>query len=72
MLSTTHSDGPAFNARSKTAQHSSPEDTTPQKDAVAPDVTDTQSTTQKSLTADKLEALLQMQKMNPFCKCISE
>ena len=45
MLSATHSDGPAFNTRSRTAQYSSPEDTTPQTYAVAPDVTDTQSTT---------------------------
>ena len=52
------------------ALHNSPEDTTPQTDAVASDVTDTQSTTPKSLTADRLEALLQMQKMVPFCKCI--
>ena len=34
MLSATHSDGPAFNTRSKTAQHSSPEDTTPQTDVM--------------------------------------
>ena len=54
------------------AQHSSPEDTTPQRDAVAPEVTDTQTTTPKSLTADRSEALLQMQKMDPFCKCISK
>ena len=46
------------------AQHSSPDDTTPQTDAVAPDVTDTQSTTPKSLTADRLEALLQMQEIH--------
>ena len=39
---------------------SSPEDTTPQTDAIAPDVTETQSATPKSLTADILKALLQM------------
>ena len=72
MLSATHSGGPAFNTRSRMAQHSSPEDTTPQTDAVALDVTDTQSTTPQSLTADRLEALLQMQKMDPFCKHISK
>ena len=72
MLSATHSDGPAFNARSRVAQHSTPEDTTQQADAAAPDVTDTQSTTPKSLTADRLEALLQMQKMDPLCKHISK
>ena len=52
------------------AQHSLPGDTASETDAVAPDVTDTQSTTPKSLTADRLEALRQMQKMDPFCKCI--
>ena len=72
MLSANHSDGPAFNTRSKTAQHSSPEDTTPQTDAIGPEVTDTQSTTPKCLTADRLEALLQMQKTDPFCKHISK
>ena len=70
MLSATHSDGPAFNTRSRTAQQSSSEGSTPQTYAVAPDVTNTQSTTPKSLSADRLEALLQMQKMDPFCKCI--
>ena len=34
------------------AQHRSPEDTTPQTDAVAPDVTDTQANTPKVLTTD--------------------
>ena len=62
MLSATNLDGPAFNTRSRTAQHSSSEGTTPQTDAIAPDVTDTLSTTPKSLTVDRLEALLQMQK----------
>ena len=35
------------------AQHSLPEDTTPHIDTAAPDVTDTQSTTPKSLSADR-------------------
>ena len=72
MLSATDSEGPAFKARSKTAQHSSPEDATPQTDAIAPDVTGTQSTTPKSLRAARLVSLLQMQKTDPFCKCISK
>ena len=63
MLSATNFDGPAFNTRSRTAQHSLSEDTIPQTDDIAPDVTDTQSTTPKSLTADRLETLLQMQKV---------
>ena len=66
MLSATNLDGPAFNTRSRTAQCTSSEDTTPQSDAVAPDVIDTPSTTPKSLTMDRLQALLQMQKMDPF------
>ena len=72
MLSATKLDGPAFNTRSRTTQHSSSEDTIPQKDAIPPDVTATPSTTPKSLTADRLEVLLQMQKMDPFCKPISK
>ena len=54
------------------AQHRSPESITPQTNDAAPDVTDTQNTTPKSLSADRLEALLQMQKIDPFCKCISK
>ena len=72
MLSATHSDRLAFNSRSRTAQQSLSEDTTPQTDTVSPDVTDTQSTPPKSLPADRLEALLQIQKVDPFCKCISK
>ena len=71
MLSAIHSDGPAFNTRSRTTQQSSSKDSTPQTDAIAPDVTDTQNTTPISLSADRLEALLWMQKMDPFCKHIS-
>ena len=60
MLSATNFDRPAFNTRSRTAQHTSLDDTTSQSDAVAPDVIDTPSTTQKSLTTDRFWALLQM------------
>ena len=61
MLSATNLDGPAFNPKGRTAQSSSSEDTTPETDAVDPNVIDTPSTTPKSLTADRLQALLQMQ-----------
>ena len=54
------------------AQHRSPEDTTLQADAVASDVTDTQSTRPISLSAHRLDALLQMQRTDSFCKCISK
>ena len=43
---------------SRTAQHSSSEDTTPQTDAAEPNVTDTPSNTPTSLTADRLQTLL--------------
>ena len=74
MLSATNLDGSAFNTRSITVQHTTTEDPTtqPQSDVVAPDVTDTPSTTPKSLTTDRLQALLQMQKTDPFCKHISK
>ena len=64
ILSATNLDGPTFNTRSRTAQHTSTANPTsqPQSDAVTPDVTDTISTTPKSLTADRLQALLEMQK----------
>ena len=72
MLSATNLDAPAFNTRNRTAQHTTTEDPTsqPQSDAVTPDVTGTQSTTPKPLTTDRLHALLQMQKTDPFCKHI--
>ena len=52
MLSAANLDGPAFNTRSRTAKLSSSEDTTSLSDAGEPNVTDTPSTTPKSLTAD--------------------
>ena len=38
----------------------------PQTDATPPAVTETRNTTLKSLSADRLEALPQMQKTDPF------
>ena len=67
MLSATNLAGPAFNTRRRTAQHSSSEDTTSQTDAIEPNITDTPSIMLKSLTADRLQALLQMQKTDQFC-----
>ena len=74
MLSATNTDGPAFHTRSRTAQCNITENPTlqPQSDAVTPNVTDTPSTTPKLLTTDKLQALLQMQRTDPFCKHISK
>ena len=74
MLSATNLDGPAFNTRSRTAKCNTTEDPIPhpQSDAVTPDVTDMPCTTPKLLTTDVLQALLQMQRTDPFCKCISK
>ena len=60
MLYSTNLDGPAFNTRSSTAQHTTKADPTtkPQPDVVTPDVTDTPSTTPNPLTTDRLQALL--------------
>ena len=71
MLSATHSDEPAFNTRSRTAQQNL-SNNTPQTNAVAPDVTETETITPTSLSNDRLEALLQMQMTDPFCKYISK
>ena len=81
MLTATSLDGPAFKTRSKTShQHQTTMDTEPSgtqsnKKPVTPDLTTvetTQDITLKPLTADRHEALLQMQRMDPFCKCISK
>ena len=71
MLSVTNSDGPAFNTRSQTCQCLSADTSSPQPD-IMPEVSEVPDPTPKSLTADRLEALLQMQKTDPFCKRISK
>ena len=66
MLSSTYQDGPTFNTRSWTLQNHSSDDLAshPQPD-VSPDAT---GPTPKSLTEDRLQKPLQMQKTDPFCK----
>ena len=71
LLSVTNSDGPAFNTRSQTHQCLSMATSTLQPD-ITPAVSEVPDPTPKSLTADRLEALLQMQKTHPFCKMISK
>ena len=71
LLSVTNTDGPAFNTRSQTCQCLST-DTSNVPPDVAPDISTTPDTTPKMLTADRLEAVLQMQKTDPFCKRISK
>ena len=66
-----HTDGPAYNTRSHTKKDSAGPTFTPHPD-VTPDISPDTNQTPKSLTADRLEALLQMQRTDPFCKCISK
>ena len=61
MVSVSNTDGPAFNTRSQTQQCLAPDSSTT-KAHVTPDIMSTADPTPKSLTADRLEALLQMQK----------
>ena len=71
MLTVTHTDGPAFNTRSCTKQDPSASNSKVSPD-ITPDISPLTSPTPKTLTTDRLEALLQMQKTNPFCKHISK
>ena len=70
MLTASSTDGPAFHTRSHTQNTSSSTTSTPHPDT-APQISQEPTTAPKPLTADHLEALLQMQKTDPFCKCIS-
>ena len=77
MLTATNCDGPAFTTRSKTSHqcqtttNTEPYNTQPNKESITT-VETTQDATPKSLMDDRHKALLQMQKMDPFCKCISK
>ena len=70
MLTASSTDGPAFHTRSHTQNTPSSTTSTPHPDT-APQISQEPTTAPKPLTADCLEALLQMQKTDPFCKCIS-
>ena len=69
MLSASSTDEPAFHTRSHT-QNTSSTTSTPHPDTT-PQISQEPTTTPKPLTAECLEALLQMQKTDPFCKHIS-
>lgn len=71
MLTVTHRDGPTFNTGSQTRQDSTSQHNTTQA-GTTPEVSPDPIPTPKTLTTDRLEALLHMQKTNPFCKCISK
>ena len=64
-------DGPISNTRSQTRHDSTSSNATTQANTT-PDVSPDTIPTPKTLTADSLEALLQMQKTDPFCKHISK
>ena len=70
MLTASINDGPPFHTRSHTQSISDPTSTPP----VIPQLHISQDDTPipKSLTADRWDALLQMQRTDPFCKCISK
>ena len=70
MLTTSLNDGPAFHTRSHTQSILDPTSAPP----AAPTLHTSQDDTPmpKSLTADQQDALLQMQRTDPFCKCISK
>ena len=71
MLTVTHTDGPASNTRSCTGKDS-PDTTSTSHPNVSPKISPEATQTPKTLTVDRLEALLQMQRTDPFCRCISK
>ena len=70
MLTASFIDRPAFNTRSHTQNTSDSTSALP-TDAV-PHLSQDATPTPKLLTADHLDALLQMQRTDPFCKHISK
>ena len=64
-------DGPTFHTRSQTRQDSVSNNSDTQTNTT-PNVAPETTPMPKTLTTDRLDALLQMQKTNPFCKCISK
>ena len=81
ILTATNLDGPPIHTRSKilhqcqTTTATEPSTPQPIKETVTPDlstVETSQDITPKPLISDRHEALLQMQKMDPFCKYISK
>ena len=71
MLAASSTDGSAFHTRSDTQHTSSSATSNPHPDKAC-QISQKPTTTPKPLTANCLDALLQMQKTDPFCKCISK
>ena len=69
MLTVTHRDGPAFNTRSCTKEDAHNTNPTLHPD-VFPKFSPEANPTPKPLTIDRLQELLQMQRTDPFCKCV--
>ena len=67
---TSSTNGPAFHTRSHKQNASSTTTSYPNPDTT-PQILQNPTTAPKPLTEDCLETLLQMQKTDPFCKCIS-
>ena len=70
MLTASVNDGPAYHTRSHTESTSDSTSTPPVMPQ--PHISQDNNPTPKLLTADKQDALLQMQHTDPFCKCISK
>ena len=70
MLTASFKDGPAFHTRSCT--ESTSDFTSALPPDAAPHISQDTTPTPKSLTAHHLDALLQMQRTDPFCKHISK
>ena len=70
MLTASLNDGPALHTRSYT--QSTSDSTSALPTDPTPHISQEATPTQKSLTSDHLDALLQMQRTDPFCKCISK
>ena len=71
MLTAAHTDEPTFHTRSHT-QHTSPKtNPTPHPD-ISPQISQETTPTSKPLKVDRLAALLEMQRTDPFCKLISK
>ena len=71
MLTVMYTDGPASNTRSHTKMDSGGTTFTPHPD-VTPDVSPGTNQTPKLLMVERMEALLQLQRTDPFCKHISK
>ena len=70
MLTASSNDGPAFHTRNHT-QNTLDLTSTPIMDTM-PHISQEPTTTPKPITADSLDALVQMQRTDPFCQHISK